>query len=225
MGTDDLFHKRRSSAKTRHVRRGPRRDQYDRVLIVCEGEKTEPNYLRELLDNYELSSANVEVDGNCDSSPSKVFEYAKLRFRDEAKRGDAFDTVYCVFDRDSHVGYYETVQAIGAAKPKGTFNAITSVPCFEYWILLHYDYFTHPYARTERSSPCDCVIDDLKAFIPDYAKGSKGIFAQVMGQTDFAIANAERSLIQANNSGADNPITLMHELVRYLRDLKLRVNK
>lgn len=223
MGSDDLFHKRRSSAKSKPVRHGPKRDPYDRVLIVCEGKKTEPNYLRELIDKYELNSANVEVHGDCESSPDKVFAYAKSRFQDEVRRGDSFDKVYCVIDRDSHTTYDETVRAISVSKPKDTFAAITSVPCFEYWVLLHYNYVTPPYSRTGRNSPCDGVINDLKAYIHDYEKGNKGIFAQIMGQTDFAIANAERALTQARQTGTDNPTTLMHELVKYLRDLKTSV--
>jgi len=39
-------------------RRKSRRAPYDRVLIVCEGSKTEPNYLQELIDCLELNSAN-----------------------------------------------------------------------------------------------------------------------------------------------------------------------
>ena len=220
MGSDDLFHKRRSSAKTKPSRKGPKRDPYDRVLVVCEGEKTEPNYLRELIDNFELNSANVEVDGDCESSPDKVFLYVKSCFRDEVKRGDAYDKVYCVIDRDSHPTYDKTIQAIATAKPKNTFIAISSVPCFEYWVLLHYNYVTRPYAQTGRNSPCDSVISDLRAYIPEYAKGSEGIFKQIMAQTDFAIANSERALDQAKKSGTDNPTTLMHDLVIYLRDLK-----
>ena len=66
------------------VRRGPKREPYDKVLIVCEGKKTEPNYL-------EMLSANVEVVG---------FPVAIRK-----KRGDPFDKVFCVFDKDQHTDY------------------------------------------------------------------------------------------------------------------------
>ena len=39
---------------------------YDRVLIVCGGSKTEPNYFREIIDHLKLNTANVEVDGSSD---------------------------------------------------------------------------------------------------------------------------------------------------------------
>lgn len=44
-------------------RRQPKRAAYDRVLIVCEGSKTEPTYFRELVDHLKLNTANVEIDG------------------------------------------------------------------------------------------------------------------------------------------------------------------
>ena len=222
MGSDDLFHKRRGSAKNQPSRKGPKRDPYDRVLIVCEGEKTEPNYLRELIDYFELNTANVEVNGDCESSPDKVFSYARTCFQKEERRGDTYDKVYCVIDRDSHATYDATVQAMAAAKPKDTFVAITSVPCFEYWVLLHFEFSTRPYFCTERESSCARVITEIKrkGYLPDYSKGDSGVFAQIMDNTDQAIAYSKRALIQVQRTDTDNPSTLMHDLVEYLQHLK-----
>ena len=38
-----------------------RRASYDRILIVSEGSKTEPNYFGEIRQAYRLHTANVEV--------------------------------------------------------------------------------------------------------------------------------------------------------------------
>jgi len=46
MGSDDLIRKRRQKAKKSLEREQAKRDAYDWVLIVCEGKKTEPNYLQ-----------------------------------------------------------------------------------------------------------------------------------------------------------------------------------
>lgn len=48
MGTDDLFHKRKQRRATSLQRKKALKAPYDRVLIVCEGAKTEPNYFREI---------------------------------------------------------------------------------------------------------------------------------------------------------------------------------
>ncbi len=53
--------KRHGHGATDLKRRGPKKQPYDRVLIVCEGAKTEPTYFRELCDHYQLSTANIET--------------------------------------------------------------------------------------------------------------------------------------------------------------------
>ena len=59
MGTVNLFHKRKAKAADGLERRKAKRESYDKVLIVCEGEKTEPNYFNELINFYKLNTANV----------------------------------------------------------------------------------------------------------------------------------------------------------------------
>ena len=49
MGSEDLFHKRKARAGAELQRRKLERKRNKRYLIVCEGTKTEPNYLQELL--------------------------------------------------------------------------------------------------------------------------------------------------------------------------------
>jgi hypothetical protein len=47
MGSDNLFHKRKARQIESLRRKKARRASYETVLIVCEGEKTEPNYFKE----------------------------------------------------------------------------------------------------------------------------------------------------------------------------------
>jgi hypothetical protein len=77
MGTDDLFSKRKATKVKQLQRAKESRKPYDKVLIVCEGEKTEPYYLIALRDHLKLSQANIKIDPNCDSSPTSVVKYAK----------------------------------------------------------------------------------------------------------------------------------------------------
>ena len=220
MGGDDLHYKRKARRATDLARRKSSRAPYDRVLIVCEGSKTEPNYLRELIDCLKLSSANVEVDGDSGSSPISVVQHAKRRYREERDIGDAFDRIFCVFDKDTHATYNEAMSACAGFRPSGVFQAIPSVPCFEYWLLLHFTYSTRPCTHSGGKSACDCLIGELRNYMPGYAKGGKGIFNQVMGQTERAVAYSMRALKEARKAGTDNPTTRMHELVEYLKQLK-----
>jgi hypothetical protein len=207
-------------------RKKPRRSPYDRVLIICEGKKTEPYYLQSLVDDLKLNTANVEIDGDSDSSPRSVVSYAKKRYIDDIKangRQDCFDRVYCVFDRDEHATYDEAINAILTATPKGVFFAITSNPCFEIWLLFHFACSSKPYIRTGKRSPGQNAEHELKLYLPNYQKGDRTIYKQLKEQNkdvDIAIANAKQVNNTARTSGFDNPTTAIPELIEYLRNLK-----
>lgn len=220
MGTDNLFHKRKAKSSAKLKRSKVKRDAYAKVLVVCEGEKTEPKYFEGLRQYYALNTANVEVCGECGSDPMSVLSYAKQRYREEKDAGDAFDKVFCVFDKDAHANYMSTLSAIATATPYGVYEAINSVPCFEYWLLLHFDYSTKPYVSTGRKSSGEQVLAELKRYLPAYEKGADCIFKELIDQLEFAQANAKRSLTEAESQGTDNPSTRVHELVAYLQSIK-----
>ena len=192
-------------------------------MIVCEGEKTEPNYFRELRDHYELSTANVDVTGDCGSSPISVVEKAIELYREALRDGIPFDQVYCVFDKDTHDTSAPALAKIATLKPKETFFGVTSVPNFEYWLLLHFAYTTQPFRGTTRAkSAGDQVLDELKKYIPGYAKGDHGHFDALIEQLPRAIAHAKRAMDEARRNGTDNPSTQVHKLVEYLQGLGSR---
>lgn len=58
MGRDNCAKERQ---RRQLERKQGRRGSYDRVLIVCEGSKTEPNYFKEIRAAHRLHTANVEV--------------------------------------------------------------------------------------------------------------------------------------------------------------------
>ncbi|EJL6524885.1 RloB family protein [Vibrio cholerae] len=220
MGSDNLHHKRKAKAEKELSRRKSKRSSYEKILIVCEGEKTEPNYFNEQVNHYKLNTANVAVDGKCGSSPKSVFDRAKDLAQIEERRGDAYDRVYCVFDKDSHESYAQTLVDIDNYKSNSKFIAVTSVPCFEYWLLLHFEFSTKPYHASGKSSIADQVIKDLKKYIPHYSKGDNTIFMQLLDQLDFAKQNAIRANKAASNDHTDNPTTFVYELVEYLQNLR-----
>ncbi len=220
MGSDNIFHKRKAKSANQLERRAAKRSSYEKVLIVCEGEKTEPNYFRGCIQFYNLNTANVEVDGTCGSSPKSVCDRAVDLREVEVERGDPYDRVYCVFDRDAHETYYETVERISKFKPRNIFYAAVSVPCFEYWLLLHFKYTTKPYAATGNLSVGDVVLKELKEVIPKYKKNDNNIFNSLFLKIKTAKKNAARSLKDAKNNNTDNPSTNIHKLIGYLQNLK-----
>ena len=204
---------RRRPAK-RIARRGPIREPYDRVLIVCEGKRTEPLYFHELADRYRLSTANFKVIGS-GADPKTVVREAKEKLRNENGLGENFDRVYCVFDRDEHATYEE---ACNEARASGLMLAI-SWPCFEFWLRLHFGFTRHPYLRTGGKSPAQNCVDELRGFLPGYEKAARGVFFELEDRLEEAKVHAARALEDARATNAFNPSTEVHKLVHYLQSL------
>jgi hypothetical protein len=94
---------RENSPKMRQARKLERkagaRPPYPRVLMVCEGAETEPNYLEEIRQSKRIPSAHWTIlPSELGTGPEKVVEYAERRAREDG----TWDEIYCVFDRDDH---------------------------------------------------------------------------------------------------------------------------
>ena len=197
------------------ARKGPKREPYDRVLIVCEGAKTEPNYFSELAAHHKLSTANIEVVG-AGADPLAIVKQGKKRQQKERKTGEKFDRVYCVFDRDEHARFQEASLLAQSSK----FRLGRSWPCFEYWILLHFYFTRRPYNRSQGRSPAENCIRDLRQRWPDYQKARDGVFVELRDAIDDAKLHANRAKVDARRTGDPNPSTEVHQLVAYLEEIK-----
>jgi len=133
MGTDNLHSKRK--AKLNVERRQAKREPYGRVLIVCEDSESSPAYLKAMCDELKLSTANIMICGKeCGSAPINVVDYA-------IKNKEEYDKVYCVIDRDQHWTFNKALQKAKSKKVE----MIVSIPCFEYWLLLHFEFTDQPF--------------------------------------------------------------------------------
>ncbi len=194
----------------------PKRKTYARVLIVCEDEKTEPAYFKEIINEYKIHHENIDIIGT-GKDPKSVVDRAKIEFDNKKIPNKAYiyDYVFCVFDRDSHKTFDSASNTIQNNKD---LIAVRSWPCFEYWILLHFNYSSRYFHRTDKS-PCDNCIDVLKKDIPDYEK-NYGSFSSLMDKLEFAITNAKGSRQRANTDGEPNPSTEVYKILECLKELK-----
>jgi len=208
---------RRPRAAVAYRRRGPTRQPYDLVLIVCEGQKTEPNYLQALRATYALSSVNIRIISPSASDPLSIVKFAIREIRDSE-----YDRAFCVFDRDQHTNFDQAIGAIqqSRAGKAGRLIPITSTPCFELWLLLHFRYSNAPFTRTGNNSACDMAINELKAHFPDYTKGRRTVFMELTSRIEGAINNAKRLEKDNETSGSNNPATQIHALIHYLMNVK-----
>ena len=202
------------------ARRPPTRKSKDRVLIVCEGSKTEPNYLEELKEELGLSSTDVRVCGQeCGSDPKDIVKYALRQFSIDSD----IDSVFCVFDRDGHTTFDAACAHVDQKRkkfPKGKrLQVIRSVPCFEYWILLHFEYSTAPIVSSRGKTAGECALSKVRMHLATYNKGATGLYQQLADKIERAMINAARAVNEAQKNGTDNPITEMHMLISYLRSI------
>lgn len=199
----------------------PKREPYKRVLIFCGANKTEPNYFSDLVNTYKLSTVTIKKS---DYEPMTIITEVEKLVKQEIKNGNPFDSVFCVFDKDEQPKYNDALNKLRQLSQKNKVwkNAdIVSVPCFEYWYLLHFDLTTKPFQKSPKTNSLSKqVIDELKKHIPDYEKSNRNMFQQLVEKLPFAIKNAEKSLAEAEKNQTDNPTTKVHLLVEYLQELK-----
>ncbi len=216
-GGDKLFKKRKARQLNDLRRQKARRAPYDRVLIVCEGE-TEEKYFKGLVRSLQLNTANIRIPSNTTgSSPRNVVEFAI----EEYNLSKDYDRVYCVIDKDEHSQYLEALDLVKRKKLKKSHSlrAIPSVPCFEFWILLHFKMTTRSFYNSPRP-PCMQVIKELKPYIPEYEKASATLFDLTRDRLNEAVQHAERVLAHSRSAMTDDPSTKIHKLVLYLKQLK-----
>ncbi len=199
----------------------------DTVLIVCEGTETEPNYLIELKSHLSLDQAALDIVPSSGSAPNTVIKHAKKAIKEACAKGNPYGKVYCVIDKDQHPTYASAMEDIrifneGARNPCGAvLCAIPSVPCFEYWILMHYAASSQSY-NANRSSPCKQLISTtLRTHVPGYQKADRAFAKKIiMERLATARHNSATTLQRAVSAGTDDPSTKMHLLIDELEYLK-----
>ena len=218
MGTDNLHHRRKQRKLDSFRRNYGNKEPYEVVLIVCEGEKTERFYLESLREDLKLRKANVKIIGR-GADPKTIVDDAIKEF--EKSRDAPYDKVYCIFDQDQHQSFQSALNEVNRHQRKIPMHAIVSIPCFEYWILLHFEDTTRPYLRKGKKSPGDQLVSELMRHIRDYKKGDKKIYEKTKHLLDTAISRAEKIEKEQSKNFSDNPSTKIHNLVKYLQQLKL----
>lgn len=213
---EEKARKRRAKQEARRARRqanGLRAREVDqrplrfRMLIVCEGEKTEPNYLKDFPVNAQVVELRIEGDGR--NTLSLVDQAIALRDSD-----GPFDEVWTVFDRDSF-----PLATFNAALQRARSADITvawSNEAFEIWYLLHFEYCDAALDRTTYGTRLACHLGR------PYAKNSRQMYATLEGRQNQAIMNAKRLIAahpQPIDAGSANPATTVYRLVERLCEL------
>lgn len=184
---------------TRTGRRPPFREPRLRLLVVCGGERTEPDYFVGLKGHLRNPAVQVRLKAK-GCAPKDLVAYARAI---APVGGDEFDEVWCVVDSDD----YDLDPAAALAAELDVRLAVSN-PCFELWLLLHHQDYTAPL--------CDAkaVLRRLTQQVPGYQKNSLR-FADFEAGVPEALRRAERLDSTGCDHGRD-PSTGVWRLVRLM---------
>lgn len=213
-------------------------------MIVCEGEKTEPNYFKwyqaELHKLKSLSGIRIPVAGEVQVDVARLGDEIKIAGtgRNTAslieytlklvKKSSMYYTdIWCVFDRDSFPAENYN-EAVYLAR-QNNFKVAYSNEAFELWYLLHYDYHNAAISRTQYKSKL------TKQLGKPYRKNSVTMYEDLQttgGDQQQAIERAKQLLTSygaRSNYANHNPSTTVHLLVealnQFLEEFEERVKK
>ena len=182
------------------------------ILIVCEGE-TEVQYFTALRNKLKIGTMHINLQtSNQKTEPEQVVNKAKEFIC-------TYREIYCVFDKDMHATFDDAEKEVERIKKdkKIDIKAIVSVPCFEYWILLHYQYTNQNFYSNQ--TPCKNAEKLLKKDIPNYSKPYKN-FKSVVDKFEIAIKHAEQSK-KAKGDNDEYSYTDVVEVVKRMRDIAI----
>lgn len=191
------------------------------ILIVCEGENTEPSYFNQ----FRITSAKVKSVGEGYNTVSLVNRALAL-----AQPGN-YDQVWCVFDKDDfNDNDFNSAIKIAVAN---NFGVAYSNQSFEYWLILHFN--DHQGGGMHRNTYHDKINEHLKPFNVTYdGNGTKlieeDLFELLDGidiktsrkRAELAIDRAERNynyFDHANPAREESSTTvfrLVRELLKYV---------
>lgn len=183
-----------------------------RILVLCEDSKSCKTYLEDAAIHFR-AQADVEIAHCGNTDPLGIAEKA-------IQRKKKYDHVYCAIDRDSHENFDAAVNLV--ANHTNHVTLITSYPCYEFWLYLHFKLSRKTHVAKGDLSAGDCMVRELRKFneMATYSKGGmKDIFELLLARLPAARKNADLVMREANSDQNLNPSTRLHELISIFENL------
>ena len=159
--------------------------------IFCEGEKTEPYYIRGYVNNFHSDKRSIIVVENTNkNTPVQLVDVAV-----ESKcGGHEADWIWVVYDRESEAKYSDSLHAEARKKAKdNNINIAFSNVCFEFWLLIHFEYTTAGYTSCDDLLHNSRLREKLSSIgIKDYEKGLPTLFDKLKDKVNDAMKNSEK---------------------------------
>lgn len=223
--------KRLAQSKNRRKRNSKRKRKY--FLIVCEGEKTEPNYfesLKEDLPKGVLTSCRIDIEGTGRNTLSLVKESLNIKIQLEKETSLSIDKIWVVFDRDSFEpdNFNDAIALCKNNSPE--IGCAWTNEAFELWYLLHFHYYN---TAIDREMYQNLLEENLKSKIGEaykYKKNSKETYDLLKENGSLELAIKFASKLEAGFKGRNdfanhNPCTKVHHLVAELFGLEKQLKE
>jgi hypothetical protein len=201
-----------------------------RFLIVCEGEKTEPNYFNALkisLPKGVLDVCEFRIEGTGHNTESLVEKAVQLKDRWEKESQRPVDKLWVVFDKDSFTSESFNAAIEKCANMEGV-DCAWSNEAFELWYLLHFNYYEATITRMRHQEMIEENFKSKGLENYKYAKNSEDMFRLLneYGSLSDAIRNAKR-LVGGYGSRRDyanhSPCTMVYLLIEELMALEDKI--
>lgn len=185
-------------------------------LIVCEGKRTEPEYLDGLIKHFRDRPNTPKLKYSRGAGDALQFVNATVNEKNKAEKladtdeNEMYDQVWAVFDLEDNPNEVKFNQAKEIANNNDICLAVSN-PCIELWLYLHFN--DSPGIVTN-----DDILARLKKSIPNYDKGIQ--FKDYQDSYADAIKRA-RSLDENAESDGEpgrNPSTGVWRLVQSIQD-------
>jgi len=179
-----------------------------RFLIVCEGEKTEPNYFRKFPENPEVYD-RIDIYGTGYNTISLVNEAIRLKLEAQ-KRKEPYIEVWCVFDRDDFpIDQFKSAIILAG---KNQIKCAYSIEAFEIWYMLHFNFYDTALSRSQYKEKLSELLGKT------YQKNDEGMYQFLKKRKNIAMQNARKLYILQHNRAftEQNPITTVFKLVERL---------
>ena len=188
------------------------------LLIQCEGEKTEPNYLDELCKACGVRQRlEVKVKPGKEQNAVVTVEAAIVEGSRKRLGERIYDDVCCVLDVE-HSGHEAKLNEAIALAQKHSIRLFLSNPSFEVWLIAHFERVTRDFAD---GSAAEAYLNThwQKQFNGDYDKGDPKLHAKLADRVQAATGNAQWILETFHENAlcrSANSSTEVYQLVREL---------
>jgi hypothetical protein len=209
------------------------RDERKMLIIACEDEKSSKLYFEAIFNdlkrNHAIAKDSLVFAKRLGTDPENVVKSVL-----EHKDYEAFDERWVVIDRDEVMlkktggtGGFSEEQFNSALKNaknnKPEIKVAYANPCFEIWVLLHYEYYDTAINREALNEKLESEKGYIKSelFTPLLDPNLQAVAIRNSKQLIQSWENSQGEAIPAT----DNPSTTIHKLVELLNGFKKTAEK